>query len=33
VQVKWLASGEQEAIAQADLPTRADLLRQRLEQR
>ncbi|MFQ3615409.1 MAG: histidine--tRNA ligase [Cyanobacteriota bacterium] len=31
VQVKWLASGEQEAIAQADLASSADLLRQRLQ--
>ncbi|NET39976.1 MAG: histidine--tRNA ligase, partial [Cyanothece sp. SIO1E1] len=30
VQLKWLASGEQEAIAQAKLPEMADKLRQRI---
>jgi histidyl-tRNA synthetase len=31
VQLKWMKSGEQEAIAQADLPNRADQLRRQLE--
>jgi histidyl-tRNA synthetase len=30
VQIKWLKSGEQEAIAQADLPAKADDLRHRI---
>jgi histidyl-tRNA synthetase len=30
VQIKWLKSGEQEAIAQSDLPTKADDLRRRI---